>query len=129
SLVGIVPDETAPVPPLFGTVSSGTIDSAEEDLGLGVLLGADQLELAGALDQGDADDVGAAEGDHGAEVLLGDRVDGVQPEAGGQPAVERRRGAAALDVAQCDGPLLGAGALLDLRRGPVTDAAEPDMAE
>src|SRR5688500_6916456 len=43
----------------------GRVGSAEEDLGLGVLLGADELELPGALDERDPDDVRAAQRHHG----------------------------------------------------------------
>ena len=66
---------------------------------------------------------------HRAEVAVGDGVDRLQAEAGGEPAVERRGRAAALDVAEHDGARLLAGALLDLAGEPVADAAEADVAE
>src|SRR2546427_67295 len=71
--------------------------SAEEDLGLGVERGIDRLEPCGRLGKRYPDDVGAAQRDHLSEVLVPDRVDGVQPEAGGEPAVEGAGRAPALD--------------------------------
>src|SRR5690606_13271334 len=103
--------------------------SAEEDLSLGVLLGRDDLELARALDQGDPDDVLAAQRHHRAVVTLGDRVDRGQPEAGRHPPVAGGRGAAALHVPEHDRARLLAGALLDLGGDPLADAPEPDVAE
>ncbi len=76
-----------------------------------------------------ADDVRALQRDHLAPVGVLDRVDRVQAEAGGQPAVPRGRGAAALHVAEHRGARLLAGALLDLRGQPLADAAEADVAE
>src|SRR5680860_1243385 len=80
--------------------------SAEEDLRLGVLLGADELELAGALDERHPDDVRATQRHHGAELTVGDRVDRVKPESGGEPPVEGGGGAATLDVAEDHGARL-----------------------
>src|SRR5688572_24354040 len=88
--------------------------SAEEHLSFGVEARVDELELTGRVVEGDADDVGAPEGDHLPEVLVVHGVDGVEPEAGGEPTVEGGRGAAALDVAEDDGAGLGPGADLDL---------------
>src|SRR5919107_4549632 len=90
------------------------VGSAEEDLGLGVLLRGDQLELTGALDERDPDDVGPAERDHLAEVALGHRGDRVEAESGGEPAVEPGRGAAALHVTEDHRAGLLARAGLDL---------------
>jgi hypothetical protein len=61
--------------------------------------------------------------------VLGDGVDGVQAEARGEPAVERRGRAATLDVTQHHGPRLGAGALLDLGGHPVADATQAHVPE
>ena len=63
------------------------------------------------------------------EVAFVDGVDRVQPEPGGEPAVEGGRRAAALDVAEHRGARLVAGALLDLLGEPLADAGEPDVAE
>ena len=80
-------------------------------------------------DERDALDVGATQGDHRAEVALVHRLDRVQAEPRGEPAVERRRRAAALDVAEHDGAGLLARTLLDLRREPVADATEAYVTE
>ena len=52
-----------------------------------------------------------------------------RPEARGEHAVERRRRAAALDVAEHRRARLEAGALLDLALEPLADPAEPRVAE
>ena len=91
--------------------------------------GLTSLSSAGALDQRHPDDVLAAQRDHDAEVAVGDGADRLQPEAGGEPPVERGRRAAPLHVAEHDRARLRARALLDLLGDPVTDAAEPDVAE
>src|SRR5690242_19326227 len=53
--------------------------SPEEHLGFRVLLGADQLELLGALGQRHPDDVGPPQRHHRAEVAVVDRADRLQP--------------------------------------------------
>src|SRR6266496_3783337 len=104
-------------------------DSAEEHLGLGVQLGPDDLELGGRVGKWHAGDVGAAQRDHLAEVAAADGVDGMQPEPGGQHAVEGGGRTTTLDVAEHGRARLLAGALLDLRRQPVADAAEANVPE
>src|SRR5699024_8425353 len=98
--------------------------SAEQRLRFGELLGVDELELAGGLSQGHAHDIGAAKGDHRAEVRTGNRVQSMQAEARGQPAVESRRGAAALQVSQHNHPSLPSGPLLDLTRHELSCSAQ-----
>src|SRR6202034_3316688 len=105
----------------------GTIRLAEEDLGFGVALRRDQLELAGGLDDRDELDLGAAERHHRAERLLVHRLDRAEAEPGREHAVERGRGAAALDVDEDRGARFLAGALLDLAGQEVADAAQPDV--
>src|SRR5271165_2802355 len=94
---------------------------AEEDFGFGIALGRDQLELAGGLGERHADDVGAAQRDHHAERFVVDRLDRVHPEPGSQHPVERRRRAAALDVAEYRAAGLLAGPLLDLLSQHLSD--------
>ena len=58
-----------------------------------------------------------------------DEVGRLEAVARREHAVARRRGAAALDVAEHGHARLEAGALLDLARERVADAAEADVAE
>src|SRR5690606_8792597 len=102
---------------------------AEEDFGFLVPLDRDSLELVGGFGQVNADDFGAAQGDHLAEVLVVDRGDGVQAQPGGQHPVEGGRRTAALHVAQDHRAGFLAGARLDLFGEALADAAEADVAE
>jgi hypothetical protein len=78
----------------------------------------------------DADDVGAAQGDHLAEVAVVDGVDGVQAEAGGEPPGRTRSGCRRAGCGRgrpCGPPCRSS--LLDLLGQPLADAAEPDVPE
>ena len=82
------------------------------------------------LEQRHAHDVGAAQRDHDAELLVGDRVDGLQAEPGGEHAVERGRRAAALDVARAPtarASLPVRASMPDASQSPMPD--EPHVAE
>jgi hypothetical protein len=52
------------------------VGAQPEDLRLGVLVGRDELELTGALDQRDPDRPGTAQRHHRAVATVGDRLDG-----------------------------------------------------
>src|SRR3954471_4673413 len=73
---------------------------AEEDLGLAVERLGNRLQLRGRLREVDQLDVGAAQGGHLAPLPVVGRVDGMEPEAGREHPVERRRRAAALDMSE-----------------------------
>src|SRR5689334_2955709 len=81
-----------------GSFRTNRVRSPEEDLGLGVLLDRDGLELLGRLDQRYAHDVGAAQRDHLAPVAVVHGVDRVQAEPGREDAVEGGRRTTALGV-------------------------------
>src|SRR5689334_21212609 len=103
--------------------------SAEEDLGLAIERLWDRLQLDRRLREVDELDVGAPQGGHLAPPALVRRVDRMEAEARCENAVECRRRAAPLDVAEDSCAGLVAGPLLDLALQPVRDPAETDMAE
>src|SRR5215210_1986458 len=84
----------------------------------------DGLGLLGGLLERYCDDVVAAQGDHLAPFAVLHGLGGPQAVAGGEDAVEGRRGAAALKVPEDDVARLDAGALLDLTGQRLGDAAE-----
>src|SRR5512137_2773444 len=88
--------------------------SAEKDLGDVVEIGVDGLGFGQRLLERDLDDPVAAQPDHEAELLVLDEVDGGDPVTGGQDAVEGRRRAAPLDVAEDGDPGIDRGAHFDL---------------
>src|SRR5262245_14578431 len=101
----------------------------EEDLGLAIERLGNRLQLRGGLGEVDQLDVGAAQRGHLAPLPTVSRVDGVEPEAGGEHSVERGRGPAPLDVSEHGGSGLVAGVLLDLALEPMGDPAKPHVAE
>ena len=103
--------------------------SAEEDLGLGVELGVTIFSSRVASPIGTRTISVPCSATIVPNVAVGDGVDRVQAETRGQPAVERGRRAAALDVAEHGGPRLVTGARLELTLQQLADAAEPLVAE
>src|SRR5581483_8185382 len=73
---------------------------------------------------GNGDDVVAAEGDHVAELPLGDQVDHRDAVAGGEEAVHRDRDSAALDVAEDATARVLEASHLELVAEPAPDAAQ-----
>src|SRR5438034_1960184 len=102
---------------------------AEEGLCHAVPLGWHGLELGRRLAQRHVDDRVAAQRRHPAPRSSEHEVAGLEPVARREDAVARRRRAAALDVPEHGHAGLVAGALLDLGREHVADAAETDMTE
>ena len=82
------------------------------------------LQLVDRLGEGDALDLLSVQGDHRAEGAVVGRVDRSDTEARGEHAVERRRGAAALEVAEDRDAGLETGSGLDLAGDDRADAAE-----
>src|SRR5205823_1214328 len=82
-----------------------------------------RLQLGGRLLERDVDDRVSVERRHPPEAPFVDEVGRLQPVTGREDAVARRRRAAALDVAEDGDARLVTGALLDLSRQPVADAA------
>src|SRR5439155_9515076 len=102
---------------------------AEEYPGHLVVLAPDGLERANRLGDRNVDDLRPAHGDHPAEALALDQVDGRDAESGPEDAIERGRRSAALDVPQDAVPRLVPRRLLDLLGERRADPAQPHVAE
>src|SRR5918996_2806617 len=109
--------------------SSSTSPLAEERLRDLVPPGRDRLQLRRRLLERDVDDLVAVERGHAPERALVREVGGLQPIAGREDPVARRRRTAALDMAEHGHSRLEAGPLLDLPPERVADAAELRVAE
>src|SRR5579884_4049674 len=104
--------------------------SPGEDLGhVAVQRRVDRLQLGHTLGERHPDDAAGVEGDHGAELAVVNGVDGRHPEPGSQHPVEGGRCPSTLHVPEDGHPRLEPGALLDLDRQLVADAAEALVAE
>ncbi len=78
--------------------------------------------------QGHAVDAVPRVDDQAAELRVGDQLHGAGTERGAQDTVEMRRAAAALQVTEDDVARFLAGALLDLGRDFLADAAQANLA-
>ena len=107
----------------------GDAASAEEDRSDLEQLRVEQLRRAQRLAERHQHDLAGAQRDHLAEAPVAHGVHRRNAEAGRQHAVERGRGAAALDVPEDRVARLVAGALLDLGAQRDGDTAEPGVAE
>ena len=92
-------------------------------------LAVDGLQLGHRVGQPHPVDAAGVEGDHLVEGALVHRVDGGDPEARGEDAVERCRRPAPLHVPEDRHARLEPRALLDLLGDDVADAAEAHVAE
>src|SRR5215211_5273014 len=103
--------------------------SAEERLDDLVEIIGDCLGLLGGLREVDGHDVVTPECDHLAPLAVLDGLGGPEPVAGAQDAVEGSGGSAALEVTEDNVACLDTGALFDLARKCLRDAAETYVAE
>src|ERR1043166_2447011 len=101
----------------------------EEDLDILVEIHVEIALLLLNRGQRHVDDLEPGERNHPPPLPLAHEVDGLQAVARRDQAVERRRRPAALDVAEDGHAGLEAGALFDLLRDPVPDAAQLLVAE
>ena len=87
-------------------------------------VGEDELDAVDGVGDGDAADFVILVADHLAEFACGNQLHGVDAETGAEDAVERGRGAAALEVAEDAGARLFFGPVRDFVGDDRADAAE-----